>query len=297
MNLNLRELQVLRALLNEGSVTAAARSLRISQPAVSKMIRSAEDRLGFELFHRHRKRLYPTPEAMALAPDLVAALSALEDLSNHAANLRSGRAGQLTISTSPAIASLVMPDLISRFRLAWPEVAVSLRTHTTLETVDLIAEQRADIGVIVGGSADPRTEMRVLWKDPVGCLMQPEHPLAQRDRLTLADLENYPIVTLSPGQPISTSLLRAMQEAEREIAVSVEASQSTSVCELVRAGVGVGVLDGLGLRVGIDMGLVARPLIPEIQLETSVILARHRTHGRAAQDCLEILREMAAERL
>lgn len=291
MNLTVRELEVVRAVMEHGRVTAAAETLGMTQPAASKMLQMAEDRLGLQLFIRQRKRLIPTPEAHALLPQLISALSALDDVSRSAEDLRSGRSGELSIATNPILAAVVLPEAIKTFRSRWPNASVVLRAHTTLEIVNLIAGQRADIGLIIGGSADLRTEMRVLRKFKIGCALPKGHPLAQKRALHVADLVDYPLISLGPHQPTGAIIRRLFQEAESPLRLAVETSQSTIACALVLANVGIAVLDGLGLQVASTLGLPVRPLLPRQLLEVSVILARHRTQSRLAQEYLSILEE------
>jgi DNA-binding transcriptional LysR family regulator len=291
MNLSVRELEVVRAVMELGRVTAAAESLGMTQPAASKMLQMAEERLGLQLFIRRHKRLIPTPEAHALLPGVVSALSALNDIARVAENLRSGRAGELSIATNPALATVLLPDAIEVFRSRWPNASVVLRAYTTLETVNLIANQRADIGLIIGGSADPRTEMRVLRKIRIGCVLPKGHPLASKKALSVADLVDYPIISLGPHQPTGVTIRRLFQESNAPVRLAVETSQSTIACALVRANVGIAVLDGLGLQTASTLGLPVRPLLPQQHLEICVVLARHRTLSRLAQEFLSILDE------
>ncbi len=291
MNLSIRELEVVRAVMEHGRVTGAAEALGMTQPAASKMLQMAEDRLGIQLFIRQKKRLIPTPEAHALLPELISALSALDDVSRFAEDLRSGRSGELSIVTNPILAAVLLPDAVKAFQSCWPNASVVLRALTTLEIVNLIAGQRADIGLIIGGSADVRTEMRVLSRFTIGCAMPKGHPLAQKRALRVADLVNYPLISLGPHQPAGAVIRRMFQEAESPLRLAVETSQSTIACALVLAGVGVAVLDGLGLQAASALGLITRPLVPRQFLEISVVLARHRTPSRLAQAFLTILEE------
>ena len=109
MLLNLRELEVFRAVMEAGGVTAAASALGITQPAASKMLRQAEERLGFALFRRDRRQLVPTPEAHALLPELLGVLATIDGLERLADALRAGQSGQLSIAAVPVLATALLP--------------------------------------------------------------------------------------------------------------------------------------------------------------------------------------------
>jgi DNA-binding transcriptional LysR family regulator len=154
MILSYRELEVFRHVMETGSITAAAQLLRISQPAVSKMLQQAESRIGFPLFTRQRKRLFPTAEARALLPETINAFAALDVVQRLAEELREGRSGTLTIAAIPALANSVVPDAIHGFRRDYPDVAVVVHALPAQQVVNLVADHRADLGAIIGVTGD-----------------------------------------------------------------------------------------------------------------------------------------------
>jgi DNA-binding transcriptional LysR family regulator len=282
MTLNLRELAVFRAVMEEGGVTAAAATLGMSQPAASKMLRQAEDRLGFALFRREATRLVPTPEAHALLPELLGAFATLDGLERLAGALRAGRSGQLSVAAVPVLATALLPRAVQDFRAARPEVFVRLRAMSALEVVNRVADHGADLGVILGGSGDARVESVPLATSEIGVALPPGHALAARRRVGLAELGAVPVISLGPGQPVG-ALLRAAQAASGVTwRVAVEVSQSGIACALVRAGAGVAVLDGYGLEEAAAQGLIVRPLAPRIPLEVTLVAPRGRVPSRLA---------------
>jgi DNA-binding transcriptional LysR family regulator len=284
MPLNLRELEVFRAVMEAGSVTAAAEALGMSQPAATKMLRQAEARLGFDLFRRERNRLFPTAEAHALLPELLGAFAAIDGVERLASAIRAGRTGQLSIAAVPVLATALLPPAVQAFRASRAEVLVRLRAVTALEAVNQVADQRADLAVILGGSADPRVEARLLCMSEIGCVLPPGHPLARRHSLSLAALADVPLISLSPQQPVG-ALVRVAQGGA--------AAQSSIACALVRSGAGVAILDGFGLTEAKAQGLVVRPLVPRIPLEVTVVVSRTRIPSRLAVAFAEVLADAA----
>ena len=101
MLFTVREMQVFRRIMERGSITGAAAALGVSQPSVSKTLQQAEERLGFPLFTRQRKRLIPTTEADALFPEALGAFAAIEVVQRLAGDLREGRSGMLRVAVTP----------------------------------------------------------------------------------------------------------------------------------------------------------------------------------------------------
>lgn len=281
MNLNVRELEVFRAVMEKGGVTAAAVALGMTQPAASKMLRQAEDRLGFALFRRERKQLLPTPEAHALLPELLGAFAAIGGVQRLADALRAGRDGQVSLAAVPVLATALLPQVVRDFRAAWPGMMVRLRALTALEIVNQVADHQVDLGVILGGTGDPRVEATLLCRSAIGCALPAGHPLAARPGLSLAELVGETVISLGARQPVGQLVQAACAAAGLAGCVSIEVSQSAIACALVRSGAGVAILDGFGLAEAQAQGLVARPLRPAMPLDVTLVVARNRVASRA----------------
>ncbi|NGM19874.1 LysR family transcriptional regulator [Roseomonas stagni] len=290
MGLNLRELEVFRAVMEAGGVTGAAAQLGMSQPAASKMLRQAEARLGFALFARDRNRMVPTAEAHALLPELMGAFAAIGGVERLAAALRAGRSGQLTIAAVPVLATALLPRAIQAFRDGRPEVMVRLRATTALEAVNQVAEHRAEIGVILGHSGDPRVEATALARSEIGCALPPRHRLAAKRRLSLVELAGEAVISLSPQQPVGA----ALGEAQGVVHIAIEVSQSSIACALVRAGAGIALLDGYGLAEARAQGLATRPVTPRLELAVTMVVSRARAPSLLAEAFRERLVAAAA---
>jgi DNA-binding transcriptional LysR family regulator len=145
--------------METGSVTAAASELGMTQPAASKMLRQAEERLGFALFRREHKRLVPTPEAHALLPELLGALAAIGGLERLADALRAGRSGRLTIAAVPVLATALLPQAEQAFRAERCDVSVRLRAMSALEVVNTVCRAE-DGGVAAAISLCARAAFR-----------------------------------------------------------------------------------------------------------------------------------------
>ncbi|WP_337877376.1 LysR family transcriptional regulator [Elioraea sp.] len=282
MKLNLRELEVFQAVMQTGSVTAAALELGITQPAASKMLQQAEQRLGFALFRRDRRQLVPTPEAHALLPELLGTLASIDGLERLAEALRAGQSGQLCIAAVPVLATALLPPAVEVFRARHQDVSVRLRAMSALEVVNHVADHRADLGVILGDTGDRRVEARPFRSSAIGCALRRDHRLASRRHLTLGDLAGIAVISLGAQQPVGQALLAAQARAGVQWRLAVEVSQSSIACALVRAGAGVAVLDGFGLAEARAQGLVTRPLVPRLLLEATLVVPHGRVPTRLA---------------
>ena len=117
-----REIEIFRAVMEQGTVTAAARVLQVSQPAVSKSLAKLERELGFSLFRRQGRKVVPTAEAKVLLGEASRLLDGFERFGVSAEQIYAGRRGTLTIATNPNPAISWLPSVVAAFRRDRPLV-------------------------------------------------------------------------------------------------------------------------------------------------------------------------------
>ena len=115
MQLNLRQIEVFRAVMTTGSISGAAKLLFVSQPAVSRLLSHTEQRLGFALFERIKGRLYPTPESRQLFREVETVYAGVRRVGELASELSERRSGILHLVSSPSIGHMLVSLTISRF--------------------------------------------------------------------------------------------------------------------------------------------------------------------------------------
>lgn len=295
MLLSLREMDVFRRVMELGSVTAAAAALNITQPAVSRLLQHAEQRLGFALFVRQKKRLLPTAEAHALFPETIAAFAAIDAAQRLAGGLRTGQSGTLTLAAIPALANALLPKAVQRFRAARPDVSVVIQALTAHEIANRVADYRADLGVIIGPIASAGVIVSDLCATKLGCVLPRRHALAKKTVLQPADLADVPLICLSRHLPLGNQTSRLFADANVPLRIAVEVTQSATALALVRAGAGVALLDGFAFGGVRGQDLVIRPLKPEAESVARILQARDRPLSRLAQAFLKTLQQVASE--
>jgi DNA-binding transcriptional LysR family regulator len=127
LRLNLRQIEVFRATMLTGSISGAAKMLDVSQPAVSRLISTTEQRLGLTFFQRIKGRLYPTPEAQRLFQAVDVVYQGVERVNEVAEDLIENRMGHLRIACNPSLGQLLIPHAVKRFYERMPDVRVLVR--------------------------------------------------------------------------------------------------------------------------------------------------------------------------
>ena len=295
MILSVRELDVFRRVMELGTITAAAESLHVSQPVVSRMLQQAEARIGFALFERRKRKLLPTVEARALLPETVTAFAAFDNVQRRVKDIQEGRVGAIRIATISAFANALLPAAIHRFRGSCSGVTMSLQATTALQVATLVANQQADIGFIIDSVSVPGISLSELCATEFGCVMLRRHRLAKRSHVTAKDLEGEPLICLSRHLPLGIQAMRVFADANIPLQTAVEVSQATIACALVRAGVGVALLDGMGLMGARATDLVMRPFYPRIRIAARMVQPRHVPPSPLIEKFIGVLREILEE--
>ncbi|OZI18990.1 LysR family transcriptional regulator [Bordetella genomosp. 9] len=274
--LNRRELALLRAMYQHQTVTAAAASIHMAQPAASALLRDLETRLGFALFSRENRRLQLTSQGRALLPEVLNALAGIEAVDRLARDIRHGSATRLAIGAVAISASSLFPAALARLRRGHPDVAVTMRAGTALEIVDMAVDHRIDLGIIIGSSPDERVDMQVLSTLSLFCVLRPDHPLAARKRLSLREAVRDQAIVLGTALPAGRATARALEAAGLSHMPTVEVMQSSAACALVAAGVGIAIVESLGAIYAQRQGLSAIRLMRVDDLALRLVWPRHR---------------------
>jgi len=189
--MRLRHIEVFNAVMLTGSVSAAARLINITQPAVSRSLQHAELQLGFALFQRAKGRLTPTTEALTLYPHIERLFAQLDEVQRLASSLRSASGGgELRILTVMALSYEALPRALKLFRARHPGVAVSIEALHSPQIMSALLLQEADVGFVFSPSVHPSLTQETLADTGIVCVV-PKGMLPRSSRagpLALADL-------------------------------------------------------------------------------------------------------------
>ncbi|RLJ51710.1 DNA-binding transcriptional LysR family regulator [Litoreibacter meonggei] len=195
MNLTLRQLTTFREIMRAGSISQAARAVGRTQPAVSTMVRTLEDQLGFALFLRTHGKLIPTPEARFFLEECEDILGRLERTERTLERISSLQSGKLKIACHPAASSVFLPRLLTRFLDGREDLEVSLIMRSSAMIEDMIASQQFDIGF--SETPTPRASIHQTDYDmECVCILSADDPLVEKSVITPDDLDGHPMAVL-----------------------------------------------------------------------------------------------------
>ncbi|GGL38426.1 LysR family transcriptional regulator [Phycicoccus endophyticus] len=240
-------LTVFRAVVASGSVQAAADNLGLTSSAVSQHLAALQRETGLTLFQRSGRGIVPTEAALVLDARSDEPMSQWDRLERVVADLRDGRAGQLSIGYFASAGSAWMPQLVARLRAEYPDLVLELRLNEVEQR-----GPRPDLDLVIDppGAPVPAGLRRVeLTVDPFVAVLPREHPLAGAERIALTDLRGETWVSndhpSSVGHRILVAACAAVGLRPR---FSVQAQDHHTAIGFVAAGVGVSVMPGLAAR-------------------------------------------------
>jgi DNA-binding transcriptional LysR family regulator len=253
------------------SLTAAAESLHVSQPAVSKLLRHFEIQIGYTLFERLGGRLVPTAEAQLLYRDADRIFREIEVLKSLSDRIRDKQLGLLRVGASAPPTFALLPYATERFRQRNPGVQVVLQTLPAEAVDEHILLGDIDLGVSMRWSAEAQVRCESIGKTDVVALMRPDSPLAGRKIVKPADLVGQPLISYDARTPPGKKLEQAFREADVVPQVQIAVSLSIAALPLVQQGLGIALVDGL-VPWGNFGDLVVRPFQPAVPME--IVLSR-----------------------
>lgn len=289
--LSRRELLLLRAMYQQGTVTAAAHSIHMTQPAASALLKDMETRLGFALFSRENRRLHLTSQGRSLIPEVLNALSGMESVDRLASDIRKGASDRLSVGAVAVASSMLLPQALVTVRRAYPGITFTVRAGSGLEIVEMAVDHRIDLGIVIGASApNERVHKEALAAVSLFAVLHPDHAQAGDRNLTLADVAALGLIALSPALPAGLATQQAFQDRGLDYRPLMEVAQSFTACELAGEQLGVAVVESLGARYAQRMGLVARHLLTMDDSALSLVSPRDRPLGGPGQCLREALR-------
>ncbi|MDP6969469.1 MAG: LysR substrate-binding domain-containing protein [Gammaproteobacteria bacterium] len=292
--MNLRHMEAFRAVMLTGSVSQAANQLFKSQPAVSMMISSLEKDIGFQLFERRKKRLYPTPEANYVYHEVEAIFTRINDVSQTVKDIQNKQYGFLRIGSMPGPSSFFMTDLIADFLEQHPKVRASLQTRTSEDVKEWVASAQYDLGLAEITDKDPAIEKETFALACV-CALPADHPLADSQVITPALLDNEPMITLHPDHVTFHALQQLFGAGGHQMNVRLQTRFFIPALRFVERGLGVCIMDPISVSSYCSFAqpgkIVFRPFTPEILFKFGILYPADRPRSQITQAVAEQLRK------
>lgn len=279
-------------LVDEGSFSAAARRLGVTQPAVSAQIRTLEDHFGTKLIVRSGRSWIPTAAGEQLYRHASELSTVAERLDESMSSFGSLPTGRLNVGASTVPGEFLLPRILGPFCQRYPAVRVCVQVGDTAQVADQLLLKRVDLAVIGAAVAVDRLELIPFAADELVVIASTENPISRKRSVHRDDLIFHPWVLREQGSATRSLVGEAMAavglDTER-LGVVLELGTTESVKRAVEADVGLSFVSSYALKPGETSG--GGPLrilkIPGLRAQRTLYVAVER--GGARRNSVEAL--------
>jgi len=294
MNPTMRQLEALVLVYRLCSITKAAAELRVTQSAISLLIRQIEENFQLKLFDRTTRALHPSAACREAIPAAERILSSARGLSQHMRDLVEVRTGRIAVAVSAGVASALLPRILVRYRSRYPEVKIDLFDIAPDELLPFVTASHAEFGI---GSFenDGTSEARIetLMQSPLSAIGIKDGRFEKRRRLTWDDLAARDLIAMRRGTRIRTQIDDALAQTGQALKPALEVSLITTALALTAEGAGISILPAHMLPKAQFPTLAAVPLSqPTVNRHVSLLSRADFALSPAAERFAEIARRV-----
>ncbi len=260
INLTLRHLRAFVAVADCGGYSAAARQMNLAQSALSRTIKEIEDELSVSLFDRTTRRVTLTGSGEQLLLNARDALAAFENAFTRFKLYQEGLNGTVSMAALPSVASILLPPVISEFKMLRPNVRLAVEDGFADEVVQSVREGRVDFGI----TSLPREKGRLVCEriaaDSLICICSARHRFASMEKVGWQDLEGEDFVSFALSSSIFEVVNHALRSAGVHLGNITKARDVGTVAGLVSSDLGVSVVPSLVLPMMRFCEYIEKPL-------------------------------------
>ena len=270
--LNFQQIQAFKAVMESGTTTRAAQMLNTTQPSISRRLAELRHATGLDLFDLHHGRLRPTREGQNLYRSVRQHFEGLEQIETAVRVIRKSGTGVLRIGSTPTLAAGLLPRVIAPFMQQHPGIYINLQTHGTPQLKEYLSQGLLDFVLTTGHIEHSDVITTPLLQTHAVCLLPREHALAGCLVLGSDQLRTQRLILLDENDDIMIAMRGRLQLQPGHADLAVETNSSLTICALVAAGVGVGVVNPFVANSFAER-LVVRRLDPPIPVTVTLMRA------------------------
>lgn len=293
--MTLRQIEVVRAIMITGTIAGAAALLHVSAPGISRLMKYTERMLGLRLFERRHGRYAPTPEAEDIFEQINGVYKKVDDL--HFALRRIGRGDGLEfrLASVPSIANVMVPRAVEKLRQRHDGLRLDINILKIEEAVDYLLLGKGELVVMSTRFDHLGIDFLPLAAGKLVCIVPDGHSLGEQTRISTRDIASYPLIGIDPNDPYGRIMTEHFRQANVTYDIPIRARFGTTVLALVRAGLGIAVIDEFTVAHGSAPGVRILDIDEPTDFQTYVAVKAGKPLSRFADTFIALLRqEMAA---
>lgn len=267
MSIPLQHFKLVATIVKKGTLTKAAEELHLTQSALSHQLKELEKELGVSIFDRRGKKLQLSEMGARFLLSAEKILAELEDLEKDIQNMKSGELGSLRITTQCYTAYHWLPRIITEYKHSSPAIDIHIVSAITQPIEESLLKGELDVGIIRTRPVNPLVKYEPLFKDQLVAIMSPDHPLAFKKSIRIADLEGEEIflhlANMSTG-PIN--IIEGMMQEQQVKANHIHRIHYTdAIVEMINANMGISIMaDWIVQHYLESRNIIAKPMAREV---------------------------------
>ena len=242
-SIDIRQLEAFAAVMSAGSVTGAARLLGRSQPAVSRLIQDLEAELGYALLHRSSGRIQPTARGLRFHAEVERHLASLIHIRERAEAIGRDEPATLTVAATPSLAAGILPQALAALPAELIPRHLHVQSLAAENVVQAVIARSADLGISSLPLEHPGLEIHWIAEAPCVVAIGADDPLANDDIVRLSDIAARRVITLANPYRLRHRVDEALERAGVAPERIIDVNASLTALSLVRAGLGVAIVE------------------------------------------------------
>jgi DNA-binding transcriptional LysR family regulator len=295
-SLRMRQIEVLHAVMSSHSISAAARVLRISQPAVSRTIQRLEDTPGAVLFERRRGRLLPTVEALRINAEIDQIITRVDSLNRRITDILAGDDLLFRVGAAPSVSRRLVPMAIGKIAQKTPSLTIFLDTLFSAESLEYLINGPGECAVTTAPIHHPAIATHPLGAGELLAAVPRHHSLAAKTTIAATDLKGVDMIGFidqqGPHGRAATTYLQSLDSPPR---FRTYARFAESALALVNEGLGVLLIDSFSVGGALGQNVVIRPLVKPLEFPLFLHWNPDRPKSRYVEQFRQALKSAVTE--
>ena len=255
--MDLRQLEILKAVAETGSFTGAGRRLHVSQSAVSRQILLLESELNEPLFWRIKRKVKITPAGEALLQLAIRVFDDIKETTTSITETQEKLTGTVRLVGGMTVSLYVFPTLLREFRRLHPEVDVKVITGSAERLLRKLRAGAADLGLLTLPIDEPDLVTQPVMREELMVVTYPTHPLAKRGRVEPQDLVRQPFVLYEPGSNTRRVIDELFIKEKIQPRMVMQTENVEIIKAMVKSGIGITIISHQAVEREVKEGQLA----------------------------------------
>jgi DNA-binding transcriptional LysR family regulator len=289
-----RRLKIFHTVARLLNFTKAGEQLHMTQPAVTFQIRQLEEQFNTRLFDRTHNKVTLTEAGKQVYMYADRILKLYDDMNHSITEMTGDVSGGVSLGASTTIAEYMLPLLIGRFKVKYPEVNISLKESNSEDIIAMVENNIVDLAIVEGSVNNKNLIVEQCRVDQLLVIMPNNHVLAKESTLHVSNILGHPFINRESGSGTQEAITNYVEQQSPNSVLNVcfELSSPEAIKGAVEAGMGISIVSRASIDKELKLGiLTAVELSPKLERPFSFVRQRYKFKSRAADELLGFAQE------